>query len=83
MGDVVEITTAMVSPETVAALESLLSQARTGQVIGIAYIAMHKANDFSIDYAGAVRQHPVVSIGASTILTDELVILSKGPFLRG
>jgi 20S proteasome alpha/beta subunit len=76
MGDVVLLTTP-VSAETVAALTHLLAEARAGHVIGVAYVAMHKASDFTIDYAGSIRQYPLVAIGATSVLAQELIELTK------
>jgi hypothetical protein len=76
MGVVVEIITPA-SRETIDALSYLLSEARAGHVVGIAYVAMHKANDLSIDYAGEIRRYPLVAIGATALLSDELLTLVK------
>lgn len=77
MGVVVEITP-LVSSDTVDALAFLLQEARAGRVIGVAYVAMHKTYDFTIDSAGAVLNYPMVALGATSILQSDLVALAKG-----
>lgn len=77
MGRVLTIVPPGVSKDTIQALTYLLQEARAGNITGLAYVAMHKANDFSIDHAGEVRSYPLASIGAIRILADELVALAK------
>lgn len=77
MGRLLELSTNEASSDTVAALLHLLQEARAGRVIGVAYVAMHKVNDFSIDLAGEVRRYPLPAIGAVRILADELVGIAR------
>lgn len=77
MGRVLTISPPGVSADTVQALTYLLQEARAGRIVGLAYAAMHKANDFSVDLAGEVKRHPLPTIGAVRILADELVAAAR------
>lgn len=63
----------LVSQNTVATLAQLLTQATRGEVIGLAFVAVHKGMDYSTGVVGAAYSHPTFSRGAVAMLDDELL----------
>lgn len=61
-----------VSHDTVQCLESLLEQARAGDVIGIAYAVMHKRRRYTVHTCGEAHRNPTFSRGMVAALDDEL-----------
>lgn len=61
-----------ISPETIAALEQLLAQARTGRLIGIAFAGMYKERAYFTDAAGECRRNPTFARGMVQALDDRL-----------
>ena len=66
------------SRETVDTLEHLLAEARSGRLIGLAYVAMHKTYDYSVDIAGETRRSPTLTRGMLNLLDDELAGIITG-----
>jgi hypothetical protein len=64
-----------VSQETVRELEDMLSQAKSGEIQGIAYVALHKGQAFSIATVGAALTAPTYCLGAVSILKAALIKL--------
>jgi hypothetical protein len=62
----------LVSHDTVEALELLLSEARRGEVIGIAYVAMLKRRAFIVNSAGEAHRNPTFTRGMIRALDDQL-----------
>lgn len=62
----------MPSEEVVRALEELLQQARSGNLIGLAWVAMHAGYEYSVDVAGETRRCPTFTRGMLMKLDDEL-----------
>lgn len=60
------------SHETIAVLEELLSQARAGHILGIAFVAMRKGRKFVGDAAGEAYRNPVLTRGMVAELDDYL-----------
>lgn len=73
---VVTLVPAAASPETINALIHLLAQARAGLVVGIAVVAVHKINDYSVDCTGIARTYPTLTRGMIRRLDDELAKLT-------
>lgn len=61
-----------VSNETVKALEQLLHEARTGELIGIAFAAMVKKRGYIVNSAGEAYRNPTFSRGMLRALDDKL-----------
>jgi hypothetical protein len=61
-----------VSHDTIACLETLLAQARRGQVIGLAYVAMLRKRAYIVNTAGEGYRNPTFSRGCVQALNDEL-----------
>jgi hypothetical protein len=61
-----------VSKDTVECLEVLLTQARRGEVIGIAFAAMLKRRAYITNTAGEAHRNPTFARGMIATLDDEL-----------
>lgn len=72
MADVLRLIVPQASAETVAVLSELLHEAREGRIVGIAYVAMHKAYEYSFDIAGETRRVPTFTRGMLRGLDDQL-----------
>lgn len=62
--------------ETIHELETLLEEARQGQITGIAYVALGRGSAFSIQASGRARLMPTYSVGAVHVLLDYLTKLA-------
>lgn len=71
-------TSASISHETVAALEHLLAQAKSGDLIGIAFGAMLKQRTYLVDTAGEAYNNPLFALGVAHMLCDELTARARG-----
>jgi hypothetical protein len=65
------------SHETVELLEQLLDEARRGQIIGFAFVAMRKRREFIGDTAGEAHRNPTFARGMVAALDDHLSDLVK------
>ncbi len=63
------------SADIVQALEELLRDARRGQLVGLAWVAMHPGYEYSVDIAGETRRCPTFTRGLLLKLDDELAKL--------
>ena len=61
--------------DTVRALEELLADAKAGNLIGVAYVAMRQPSYYSIGIAGETRRSPTFTRGMLCRLDDELATL--------
>lgn len=61
-----------VSPDCVEALTQLLDEARTGDVIGIGFIAVYKRREYIVNVAGELRRNPTLARGMVASLDDYL-----------
>jgi hypothetical protein len=61
-----------VSTDTVECLELLLSRARRGEVIGLAYAAMLKKRAYIVNTAGSAHESPTFARGMLRALDDQL-----------
>lgn len=64
MLELVKVKPITVSAETVSELETLLAEARSGKLTGLAYVAMHRGSDFSVNARGRARLIPTHTLGA-------------------
>lgn len=53
-------------------LEYLLHEAKAGRIAGIAYVAMHKVNDYTLDATGTMLLFSALTRGMLLELDDEL-----------
>lgn len=61
-----------VSIDTVEALKTLLKQANSGEVIGIAFVAQLKRRTFVVNTAGECYRNPTWTRGMVAALDDQL-----------
>jgi hypothetical protein len=61
-----------VSNDTIQCLEALLKMARDGEVIGVAYCAMHKKRRYVVHSCGEAYRNPTFTRGMLAALDDEL-----------
>lgn len=61
----------VVSHETVAALEYLLSQARSGAIVGMAFVALHSGREYSSGVLGHCKHEPTLTLGMIDALAHE------------
>lgn len=65
----------VISQETVAVLEGLLTQAKRGEVLGVACVSLHKCQRWGRVTSGLAMNDPVIAIGALHILMHDLAVL--------
>ena len=65
------------SHDTVEAIEELLAQARSGQIIGIAFVAMYKRRHYIANSAGEAYRNPTFTRGMVGALDDQLAQLMR------
>lgn len=70
-----------ISKDTVECLEQLLSAARKGHVIGLAYAAMMKRREYIVNTAGEAHRNPTFARGMLSALDDQLGEKVKGRML--
>ena len=68
MGTVIHLAQTRPSKETIEVLTALLSEARAGKIIGLAYVAVHKQAEFSADLTGTAKTSPLLTLGMLEIL---------------
>ena len=61
-----------VSTDTVSCLRDLLQRAERGEVIGVAYAAMHKRRKYTVHVCGEADRNPTFARGMVGALGDEL-----------
>lgn len=61
-----------VSTDTVECLQLLLSRARSGEVVGLAYCAMLKKRAYIVNTAGMAHDSPTFARGMIRALDDQL-----------
>lgn len=61
-----------VSNDTIACLAVLLEQAKRGELIGIAFAAALKGNNYIVNTAGEAYRNPVYARGIIAVLDDQL-----------
>lgn len=65
--------------DTVTQLETLLAEAKSGGLIGVAYVAMRQPSSYTIGIAGETRRSPTYTRGMLCRLDDELASLLVRP----
>lgn len=77
MGEIIQLVDHHTSKETVDLLLSLLADARAGQVVGLAYIALHKGHEYEAGVTGTAKTSPLLTIGMMRILEQRLALENK------
>lgn len=60
------------STDTVKALEGLLAEAKKGELIGMAYVAMYRRREYTACATGEARRNPTFTRGMLAALDDVL-----------
>lgn len=68
----------LVSRETITALEQMLDGARSGAVIGIAFVLLLKKRRYLVNCAGEAARDPTLTRGCLCSLDDELSRMVQG-----
>jgi hypothetical protein len=58
--------------DTVQRLRSLLEQAEAGELVGLAWVAMYRGRDYTVNTCGAMHKNPTFCRGAIAALSDEV-----------
>lgn len=61
-----------ISHETIEALQQLLKQAESGELVGFAFAAVYKRRRYIVNSAGSCRSDPTMTRGMVLALDDEL-----------
>ena len=61
-----------ISTDTIECLSTLLAQAKKGEVIGLAFIAILKRRNYVVNTAGEAHRNPTFTRGCVCALDDEL-----------
>lgn len=61
-----------VSHDTIEALEFLLQEAKSGELIGLAYGAMLRRRTCIVDTAGEAYRNPLFALGVVCLLSDDV-----------
>jgi hypothetical protein len=75
---VVQLVRAPESNELLEVIEQLRADILAGRVIGLAWVAMHKTFDYSVDIAGETRRSPTLTRGMLHLLDEELSSIIRG-----
>lgn len=63
--------------DTLARLRELILMVESGEILGIAYVALHKGNGYSGDVTGTAKDRPVYALGLAHILEEAISQLIK------
>lgn len=61
-----------ISPEILQALEELMEDAKSGQLIGLGFIGVYKKREYIVNVAGELRRNPTLARGMVASLDDYL-----------
>ena len=67
-----------ISHDTVQCLRTLLARAEAGEVIGIAYAAMHRGRTYTVHACGEAHRNPTFTRGMVAALNDDLGVRIRG-----
>lgn len=67
------------SPEVFYALKQRAREARDGDLIGIAYVALYRGHDYAVEILGETRRAPTFTRGMLCLLDDQLAALLSTP----
>lgn len=66
------LTQETISHDTVEALRTLLAAAERGDVLGMAFVVMHKRRSFTVETTGEANRNPIFALGTLTMLDEHL-----------
>lgn len=61
-----------ISTDTIEALQELLADAKSGKLIGIAFVGMYRSRQYIVNCAGETRRNPTITRGMLAALDDDL-----------
>jgi hypothetical protein len=61
-----------VSGDTILTLDDLLRQARAGELIGVAFVALYKQREYVASATGEARRNPTFTRGMLAALDDAM-----------
>ena len=73
MGEIVRLAKASPSKETIESLAALLAEARSGEIVGISYVALQRRGMYTADSVGYCRTARVVTLGALVTLQHRIL----------
>jgi hypothetical protein len=62
-----------ISHDSVEALETLLSEAKRGDLIGLTFTAMYRKRNYVVNAAGEAHRNPTFALGMVEVLNDYLM----------
>jgi hypothetical protein len=60
--------------DTIKVLADLLELAKRGEIVGLAYVALHKGCGYSSDVVGSVRNSPLLARGLASTLWEQIPV---------
>lgn len=66
------LTKETISHDTVEVLRVLLEAAERGEVLGLAFVVLHKRRSFSVEITGEAERNPVFTLGTLAMLDEHL-----------
>ncbi len=73
MSRVVRLAERRTSKETIETLKALLAEARAGEIVGLAYIALQQGAEYTADVTGSCKTSRVITVGAIQFLVHRLL----------
>ena len=59
-----------ISQDTVETLETLLEQAKAGELVGLAYVAVYRGAEYECDTTGYAAEHTTLTIGMMRVFSS-------------
>lgn len=75
VGGIVRLVRPAVSEDTVLAVAYLKQEIDAGRIVGLAWVAIHPGQYYSVDFAGEARKLPTFTRGMVEALSDQLAKL--------
>jgi hypothetical protein len=72
MNEPFKLVTQTISHDSIEALQTLLKQAETGNLIGVAFVAMYNQGGYLVDAAGEAYRSPTFTRGMVKALDDKM-----------
>lgn len=73
MGRVMRLVQRRASRETIEVLTALLAEARAGEIVGLAYVALQTEGKYTADVTGTAKSAKVLALGALLHLQHQLL----------
>lgn len=66
-----------VSADTARAVDYLKQEITAGRIVGLAWVAIHPGQEYTVDFAGEARRVPTFARGTLNDLDDQLAHLVR------